>query len=188
MRPRPAVELTDEHIFWEGLKHFRCDFWSGLTMIYGEKSSFLSLFTKALPTDGWTDGRMDGRTDTASFRDARMYLKMHSRVSIQERKRAQPSDRLWPWRNRLMQKTPFRVEDVGLETPNFTCTFPQRSSTLRPQFQLNWISRSRATAVQKRKTITTSCLWWNKYPLAVELTDKRIIWAGFIVSFEVVLL
>ena len=24
--PRPAVELTDEQIFWAGLKHFLCDF------------------------------------------------------------------------------------------------------------------------------------------------------------------
>ena len=26
MRPRLAVKLTDEHIFWAGLNHFRCDF------------------------------------------------------------------------------------------------------------------------------------------------------------------
>ena len=48
-------------------------------MIYGEKYSLLSLFTKALPTDGRMDGRMDGQMDqwmdTASYRDARMHLK-----------------------------------------------------------------------------------------------------------------
>ena len=26
MRPRLAIELTDEQIFWAGLKHFYCDF------------------------------------------------------------------------------------------------------------------------------------------------------------------
>ena len=26
MRPCLAVELTDEQIFWAGLKHFHCDF------------------------------------------------------------------------------------------------------------------------------------------------------------------
>ena len=30
--PRPAVELTDEQIFWAGLKHFLCDFRSGFTI------------------------------------------------------------------------------------------------------------------------------------------------------------
>ena len=57
-------------------------------MIYGEKYSFLSLFTKELPTDGRanrrTDGPMDGRTDrrreggtdTASYRDVRTHLKV----------------------------------------------------------------------------------------------------------------
>ena len=83
MRPRLAVKLTDEHIFWAGLNHFRCDFWSDLC--YGEKSSFLSLFTKALPSDRWTDGR------------------------------TQPH---------LVLKIPFRVEDHGLETPNFACPQP----------------------------------------------------------------
>ena len=37
MRPHLAVELTDEQIFWAVLKHFNCDFWSGFTMIYGER-------------------------------------------------------------------------------------------------------------------------------------------------------
>ena len=54
-------------------------------MIYGEKYSFLSLFTKALPADRrmdrWTDGRTDGRTDTASYRDARTHQK-----SVNDRK------------------------------------------------------------------------------------------------------
>ena len=60
-------------------KHFYWDFWSGFTMIYGEKYSFLSLFTKALRTnrrtDQPTDGRTNRRTDRASFRDARTHLK-----------------------------------------------------------------------------------------------------------------
>merc|ERR1712105_336675 len=34
-----------------------------------------AIFTKALPTDGRTDGPKDRRTNTASFRDARMDLK-----------------------------------------------------------------------------------------------------------------
>ena len=66
MRPRPAVELTDEQIFWAGLKHFHC----GFTIINGENYAFLSLFTKALQMDrrteqwanGWTNGATDGRT------------------------------------------------------------------------------------------------------------------------------
>ena len=33
MRPRLAVELTDEYIFWGGLKHFHCDFCSGFTTL-----------------------------------------------------------------------------------------------------------------------------------------------------------
>ena len=63
MRSRLAVELTDEQIFWVGLKHFYSHFRSGFTIIYGENYVFLSLFTKALRTDRRTDGRMDGRTD-----------------------------------------------------------------------------------------------------------------------------
>ena len=54
-------------------------------MIYGENYAFLSLFTKALRTDGRpdgltdgpTDGPTDGRTDTPSYRDARTHLKIH---------------------------------------------------------------------------------------------------------------
>ena len=60
-----------QHIFWAGLKHFYWDFWSGFTMIYGEKYSFLSLFTKALRTNG----RTNRPTDTTSYRDARTHLK-----------------------------------------------------------------------------------------------------------------
>ena len=67
MRPRLVVELKDEQISWAGLKHFHCEFLSGFTTIYGENYAFLSLFTKALPTDG--------RTDTASYKDARTHLK-----------------------------------------------------------------------------------------------------------------
>ena len=59
---RPAVELTDEQIFWAGLKHFLCDFRSGFTIVYGEKYAFLSLFTKALRANGWTNGRTDGHS------------------------------------------------------------------------------------------------------------------------------
>ena len=58
MHPRLALELTDEHIFWAGLKH-HCDFRSGFKMIYGEKYAFLSLYKSV--TGGPTDGRMDGR-------------------------------------------------------------------------------------------------------------------------------
>ena len=90
-----------QHIFWAGLKHFHCDFWSGFTMIYGEKYSFLSLFTKALRTDGpmdqrtngRTDGRTDGPTDTPSYRDAWTHLKSvvnlfpGQRESIERQKR-----------------------------------------------------------------------------------------------------
>ena len=70
---RSAVELTDEReqIFWAGLKHFLCDFRSGFTIVYGEKYAFLSLFTKV----SWTNGRTNGRTDTASCRDVRTHLK-----------------------------------------------------------------------------------------------------------------
>ena len=55
MRPRLAVKLMDEQMFWAGLKHFHCDFCSGFTIVNGEKYAFLSLFTKALQTDGRTD-------------------------------------------------------------------------------------------------------------------------------------
>ena len=72
MRPHLAVELTDEHTFWAGLKHFHCHFCSGFTMIYGEKYSFLSLFTKALPTDGPMDRRTDGWTQP--------HIKMRGRI------------------------------------------------------------------------------------------------------------
>ena len=50
-------------------------FVSGITL-------YCRLFTKALRTDGQTDGPTeqqqptDGRTDTASYRDARTHLKM----------------------------------------------------------------------------------------------------------------
>ena len=57
MHPRPVVELMDKQIFWECLKHFHCDFLSGFTIIYGEKYAFLSLFTKVLRMDGWTEGQ-----------------------------------------------------------------------------------------------------------------------------------
>ena len=66
---------TDGQIFWAGLKPFHCDFWSGFTIIYGENYAFLSLFTKALLTDGQMDQWMDGQMDTPSCRDARMHLK-----------------------------------------------------------------------------------------------------------------
>jgi len=52
-----------QHIFWAGLKHFYSHFRSSFTIIYGENYAFLSLFTKALPTDGRTNGRTDGPTD-----------------------------------------------------------------------------------------------------------------------------
>ena len=55
MRPRLAVELTDEQILRAGLKHFYFHVRSGFTIIYGKNYVFLSLFTKAL----WTDGRKD---------------------------------------------------------------------------------------------------------------------------------
>ena len=51
---------------WAGLKHFYSHFRSGFTIIYGENYAFLTLFTKALRTDGATDGW----TDTPSYRDA----------------------------------------------------------------------------------------------------------------------
>ena len=55
-------------------------------MIYGEKYSFLSLFTKALPTDGptdrRTDGPTDGRTDIPSYRDAWTHLKTDHEYAI----------------------------------------------------------------------------------------------------------
>ena len=35
MRPRLAVELTDEQIIWAGLKHFFSHFRCGFTIIYG---------------------------------------------------------------------------------------------------------------------------------------------------------
>ena len=41
---------------WAGLKYFYSHFRSGFTIIYGENYAFLSLLTKALPTDGRTDG------------------------------------------------------------------------------------------------------------------------------------
>ena len=63
MRPRLAIELTDEQIFWAGLKNFHSDFLSDFTIIYGENYAFLSLFTKALRTDGPTDGPTDQPTD-----------------------------------------------------------------------------------------------------------------------------
>ena len=72
MRPHPVVELTDEHIFWAGLKHFHWDFWSGFTVVFCEKYAFLSLSTKRLRTNGPTDQW----TDTASYRNARTHLKM----------------------------------------------------------------------------------------------------------------
>ena len=56
-------ELTDEQIFWAGLKHFYSHVRSGFTIIYDENYAFFSVFTKALPTDGRTDGWMDGWTD-----------------------------------------------------------------------------------------------------------------------------
>ena len=56
---------------WAGLKHIYSHFRSGFTIIYGENYSFLSLFTKALPTDRQTNGPMDGRTDTASYKDVK---------------------------------------------------------------------------------------------------------------------
>ena len=92
--PRPVVELTDEQIFWAGLKHFLCDVLSGFTIVHGEKYVFLSLFTKALqtdqrtnePTDQRTNGPMDQRTngptdrwtDKASHRVASPGLKKKS--------------------------------------------------------------------------------------------------------------
>ena len=43
--------------------------------------------TKALPTDGRTDGPtdgwMDGRTDTPSYRDARTHLKKNNRNEVE---------------------------------------------------------------------------------------------------------
>jgi len=51
-----------QHIFWAGLKYFHCDFWSGFTMIYGEKYSFLPFLVRAWPTHGRTDQRTNGRT------------------------------------------------------------------------------------------------------------------------------
>ena len=54
-----------------GLKQFYYHFRSGFTIIYGENYAFLLLFTKALRTNGPTDGW----TDTASYRDARRHLK-----------------------------------------------------------------------------------------------------------------
>ena len=56
MHPCLAAELTDGQICWAGLKHIYSHFRSGFTIIYGENYAFLSLFTKALPTDRRTDG------------------------------------------------------------------------------------------------------------------------------------
>ena len=64
MRPRLEVELTHELLFRAGLKHFRYDFRSGFTMIYGEKYSFCHFLQKRYQ---WTDGRMDQRTDRHSL-------------------------------------------------------------------------------------------------------------------------
>ena len=73
MRPRSAVELTYEQIFWAGLKYFHCDFWSGFTIVYGEKYAFLSLLQIRYRR---MDQRMDRWMDTASYRDAATHLKM----------------------------------------------------------------------------------------------------------------
>ena len=76
VRVLQLFQLTDEQTFWAGLKQFHWDFWSGFTIVYGEKYAFLSLFTKPLRTDQRTDGPTDGRSDIASYRDARTHLKM----------------------------------------------------------------------------------------------------------------
>ena len=88
MRPRLAVELKGEQIFLAGLKHFHSDFGSGFTMIYGENYAFLPHFTKALPTDGptngWmdgsTDGRMDGRTNRWTDGRTQPLIEMRGRI------------------------------------------------------------------------------------------------------------
>ena len=80
---RPLAYLPTgifQHIFRAGLKHFHSDFRGGFTMIYGEKYLFLSLFTKALRTNGWTDGPTDGRTDGPTDRRTQPHIEIRGRI------------------------------------------------------------------------------------------------------------
>ena len=79
--PCPAVELTDEQIFWAGLKHFLCDFGSGFTIVYGEKYAFFSLLQKRYgPTDGPMDQRTNGPTDQWTDGRSQPLMEMRGRI------------------------------------------------------------------------------------------------------------
>ena len=75
-----VVEFMNEQIFWACLKHFYCDFLSGFTIIYDKDYVFLSLFTKALRTNGWTDQWTDGPTDQRTDGRTQPHIEMRGRI------------------------------------------------------------------------------------------------------------